>query len=273
MRFSQRKGHRPVAEVLQVNGMSAEMRSSLWNALDQFLWSSRDFVHTEFGRPGIWDFSHAMWFHFLKRAADERPTYGTAILGQIRELFFGWEWYEVYDFIEWFLGYFEGDKRKQFQDIFNILLESELAGYRIIDGKVADITDAQEIEMLEQALADTTNTGAAAHLKRSLELLADRKAPDYRNSIKESISAVESIARTISNSPKATLGEALKILEKKDKIHPALKEGFLRLYGYTSDKDGIRHAMLLDEPNLTQADARYMLMSCTSFINYLKAQL
>ncbi len=272
MRFSQRKGHKPVAEVIQLEGMSPELRSSLWNALDQFLWSSPDFVHTEFGRPGIWDFSRAMWFHFLKRAADERPTYGGEILAEVRKFFFAWEWYEVYDFIEWFLGYLEGDKRRKFQEIFNFLLESELAGYRIIDGKVADITDAQEVEMLERALADTTNTGAASHLRRALELLADRKAPDYRNSIKESISAVESIARTISGAPKATLGEALKILEKRDKIHPALKEAFLKLYGYTSDKDGIRHAML-DEPNLTQADARYMLMSCTSFINYLKAHL
>ena len=46
----------------------------------------------------------------------------------------------------------------------------------------------------------------------------------------------------------------------------------MKLYGYTSDEGGIRHAML-DEPNLTSADARYFLLSCTSFVNYLKAQL
>ena len=68
------------------------------------------------------------------------------------------------------------------------------------------------------------------------------------------------------------LGDALKEIEKKRSLHKALKGGFIKLYGYTNDADGIRHAMM-DEPNLTQADARYFLLSCTSFVNYLKALL
>ena len=64
----------------------------------------------------------------------------------------------------------------------------------------------------------------------------------------------------------------LKEMEKKKLLHAALKEGFIKLYGYTSDADGIRHSMM-DKPNLDAADARYFLLSCTSFINYLKAQI
>ena len=51
-------------------------------------------------------------------------------------------------------------------------------------------------------------------------------------------------------------------------IHGALKQGFLSLYGYTSNGDGIRHAMM-DETNLDQEDALYMLVTCSSFVNYL----
>jgi hypothetical protein len=76
----------------------------------------------------------------------------------------------------------------------------------------------------------------------------------------------------ISGNPKATLGDALKAIERNGKVHPALKDAFLKLYGYTSDEGGIRHAML-EEPTLTVADAKFFLLSCTSFINYLKAQL
>ena len=76
----------------------------------------------------------------------------------------------------------------------------------------------------------------------------------------------------ISKSDKATLGDALRAIEKSGQLHKALKEGFLKLYGYTSDEQGIRHAML-DEPNLTAGDARYFLVSCSSFVNYLKSQL
>ena len=49
--------------------------------------------------------------------------------------------------------------------------------------------------------------------------MSDRQRPDYRNSIKESISAVESIAQQLSGNNKATLDDALKILEKKGKLH------------------------------------------------------
>ncbi len=110
--------------------------------------------------------------------------------------------------------------------------------------------------MLEKALQDTEFEGVNKHLKRSLELLSDRKKPDYRNSIKESISAVESIARIITHKPKATLGDALKVLEKKKHIHKALQEGFSNLYGYTSDEHGIRHAMMKNS-DLTAADAKF----------------
>ncbi len=157
-------------------------------------------------------------------------------------------------------------------EALNIILERELSGYRIISGKVVDITDEQEVEMLEEALADTQYEGVNAHLKRALELLSDRKNPDYRNSIKESISAVEGIAKIISNNPKASLGDALKILEKNSKLHSALKNGFSSLYGYTSDENGVRHSML-EEPNITIADAKYFLLSCTSFVNYLKSNI
>ena len=104
-----------------------------------------------------------------------------------------------------------------------------------------------------------------------MDKLSDRKEPDYRNSIKESISAVESIAQLVSKSPGATLGDALKVIDKHVDIHPALKKGFLAIYGYTSDSDGIRHA-LLDAPTCGFEDAKYMLVSCSAFVNYLIAK-
>ena len=57
---------------------------------------------------------------------------------------------------------------------------------------------------------------------------------------------------------------------KKGTLHPALEKSFSSMYGYTSDADGIRHA-LMDDDNLTNADARFMLISCSAFINYVIA--
>ncbi|MGR6868629.1 AbiJ-NTD4 domain-containing protein, partial [Acinetobacter baumannii] len=51
-------------------------------------------------------------------------------------------------------------------------------------------------------------------------------------------------------------------------LHPAFKKALTSLYGYTSDSDGIRHA-LLDESTISYSDAKYMLVSCSAFINYV----
>ena len=177
----------------------------------------------------------------------------------------------MYDFLEFVVGYYK-EFRSGLVKSLNSILERELSGYRFVSGRLADITNAQELEMLETALKDSQFAGVDAHLQQALDLYAKRDDPDYRNSIKESISAVEKMARIVSGNPRAMLSDALKAIEKKGWLHPALKDGFIKLYGYTSDANGIRHAMM-DEPKLTAADARYFLLSCTSFINYLKSQI
>jgi len=45
----------------------------------------------------------------------------------------------------------------------------------------------------------------------------------------------------------------------------------MKLYGYTSDEDGIRHA-ILNDPELGFAEAKFMVVSCSAFVNYLIAK-
>jgi hypothetical protein len=134
---------------------------------------------------------------------------------------------------------------------------------------VTQITSDEEIGEIEQALdAPKGLKPVRTHLRRALELMSDRESPDYRNSVKESISAVEAICNLIAGDTKATLGQALKEIEKIVALHPSLRSAFDKLYGYTSDAEGIRHA-LLEEPNLSFEDAKFMLVSCSAFVNYL----
>ena len=135
---------------------------------------------------------------------------------------------------------------------------------------MVEITSNEEIQSIECAIAEATPYGGVKeHLKRALEHHSDKQNPDYRNSIKESISAVESLAKQVSGNEKATLGAILKKLEKEEKMHPALKSAFSNLYGYTNDADGIRHALLNEEGSLTKTDAKFMLVCCSAFINYV----
>jgi hypothetical protein len=77
----------------------------------------------------------------------------------------------------------------------------------------------------------------------------------------------------IAKSSSATLGRALNELARNNTVvmHPALKDAFVKLHGYTSNADGIRYA-LLEESNLGFEDAKFMLVSCSAFVNYLKAK-
>ncbi len=269
-RFSERMGLAHTPTTLQVGTMNEELRNSLWNVLDVQIWSTKDFMNVQHGKPKIDFFSKYLWIDFCKLPADERPDFSPRKLKIIRDNFFAYEWHKVYDFIEYVVSFY--NDHAGLKNYLNLILHRELAGYCLIENKIVQITDEQEIAMLNEALKDTRFEGVSGHLKRALELMSDRQNPDYRNSIKESISAVEGIAKIIAGKPKATLTDAVNILEKNGKLHTSLKKGWEALYNYTSDGDGIRHAML-DEPDLSVADAKYFLLSCTSFVNYLKSQI
>ena len=118
-------------------------------------------------------------------------------------------------------------------------------------------------------------TNIRTHLNKALELYAQRPVGDYRNSIKESISAVEAYCREITD--ENTLGDALKKLNSKGVlIPPMLKVAFEKLYAYTNQPDtGIRHALMDEDGTYTPAleEALFMLVSCSSFINYLNKKL
>lgn len=149
----------------------------------------------------------------------------------------------------------------------NPMLERENSAYRIVGNEFIDVISKDEIEEVEHAL-DSRHAAVKIHLERAVSLLSDRKAPDYRNSIKESVSAVESMVKIVSGDSGATLGGGLKKLKDIAPLHPALEKAFLAIYGYTSDSGGIRHA-LLEESKIERAEARFMLIACSAFINFV----
>lgn len=159
-----------------------------------------------------------------------------------------------------------------FSEAFNNIFETEYVGYRFVDGKIVAITDKNEINEIEQA-CDAPYNGCKAHIEKAVGFLADREHKDYKNCIKESISAVESVCKIIVGDEKATLGEAIKKLKEKGiKFHQALEKSFSMLFGYTSDEGGIRHAEGLFVSEVSFEEAKFMLVSCSAFVNYLIAE-
>ena len=268
--FSQRKGIKPVKSAIQTDSMDDELRNSLWNTFFISYWKQENsyWINENINIREL--LLRILWLDYFKKPIDTLGNNLPNAYNKIRDYFFNYEWYEVYDFIEFIANNFPNNSLNQkFMSDCNSILERELSAYRFVGDKITQITSEEEISEIEEALEISKPLKSInTHLKRALDLLADRKSPDYRNSVKESISAVEAICKLITKEKKATLGQALKKIEDKVSLHPALGEAFSNLYGFTNDAEGIRHA-LLDEPNLSFEDAKFMLVSCSAFVNYL----
>ena len=101
---------------------------------------------------------------------------------------------------------------RQFIYDCNSTLEKEKSAYRFVNKLITPITSDIEIQSIEKSIENADQyIGVRTHLETALRHLSDRIHPDYRNSIKESISAVDSLAKIITGDQKATLGKALKV--------------------------------------------------------------
>lgn len=276
--FSERYGLAPVRLAIQIDSMDDALRVGLWNCLSthQFARTHTDPYsygrHNHFPDDELDQACRLLWLYYFKKPVDTKPSNWDGTYEQMRTYFFAAPWNEVYDFIEFFLRAFpDADMNERFRNEVNETLEREQSAYRFVNGTIQRVTDQTEIDSIEQASdLPAALSLVSTHLAAAQERLGDRKKPDYRNSIKESISAVEAMCALITGQSKSDLTGALQKLEKTSHLHPSLKRAFANLYGYTSDSNGIRHA-LLDEPDLTFDDAKFMLVACSAFINYLKA--
>ena len=251
--------------------MDEGLRYGLWDAFHLCLWEKQEYSSFDqyFQHSNLWTLFQRYWHGYFKRPLDNLPGTFREAHEVVRAYFFACDWNEAYDLIEFTADAAPEKLVDGFVQFCNHVLERELSAYRVIDRRIVEITSEQELTSVEEALKNTEKLkGVHAHLTAALALMSDRKRPDFRNSIKDSISAVEAMAQLLTGDRKATLGAALKVLEKKSNMHTALKSSLSALYGYTSDADGIRHAML-DESTLQSNDAKFMLVACTAFINYL----
>jgi hypothetical protein len=275
--FSQRKGIRPLAKTIQRESMDDDLRNRLWSGIKLALWDRWFQGHRQLGSQSVdcREVEHVVelvWLNYFKLPLDKLPPFNPDnprfAYGILREHFLTGEWWESYDLLEFLTKAAPKDWKELLKEFANSFLESENAAYRVVGDEVVEITDEYEMEAVETAL-DKGIKQSRIHLSRSLELLSDRKRPDFRNSIKESISAVESASQVISGKNKAALGDCIKAIKTKGTIHPAFEQALLKLYGYTSDEGGIRHALTEESNDPSYADAKFMLVSCAAFINFL----
>ena len=267
--FEQAEGVEPLPSQLQLREISPKLRAVLWSYIHGVLQKSTE--HVDYGQPYI----DKPWSVILKgmhvyrdhKMADEFSAEAKHIVRSIRQIFETGDYVACFGWIEFVLKHpaCPHDFPNQIEAIFKYAQ----AAYRVIDKKIiCPISSDTEHSTLVRAFADVSKKefhGARSHLRNAATQLA---AGEFADSVRESVHAVESICRTLD--PSADLSKALSKLEQTISIHGAMKRGFVSLYGYASDEQGIRHALLeAGKSKVDEADALFMIGACAAFVSYL----
>ncbi len=273
--FSERKGIKHFSDIVQINDLNERTRNKIYTVISECFNGLRE----EYKFSLKDKFIEYLYTELFSKTERDIPMLGNdyyyrKVFDTIYEIIIQYDYTDIFTFIEGIIKFLNiadkmtyhsyNYKNEYIENISNVF-KNENVNYRILGDRITDIVDEQQISSIEETLNNPYKE-VSRHYSKAIEQLYSVK--DYDNSIKESISSVEAICQILTKNNKATLGDALKLL--KDKIHPAMKSAFEKLYGYTSDANGIRHANGLGEGNSTFEEAKYMLISCSAFINYLK---
>jgi hypothetical protein len=271
----QRVGARAMPRQIQLETMDEALRASLWNALLPRLG----------GENAHWDRAAAyLAKELFKIPVDTVPPYNDKAYQWVRARFFEASWHEAYDLLEFLVNNVDvicnppsayrsyySDQRWQLTNEVNDVLERELSGYRFVSGSLVPLSDPTEIAAIEEASQTAVKGGvfgAHQHIAAALRLLGQKPQPDYRNSIKESISAVEATVNVIMSASGNGVAEAVEALAERTEIHGALKAALKQLYGFSSDADGVRHA-IMEQTTVGYDEAKFMLVACAAFVNFI----
>lgn len=276
--FSERYGYVKVSDVIIRERITPEIQNAICSCYDRLDNIMREQTYDS---DSYMQLEKYLWVFFLNKREKEFYTYNGYHIVATHFIESEEEWYKKLDIIEATIKYLYAYERNsmhhpivdEFTRQLNFEFERHKFAYRVIQKEVVEITSENEIAAIETAL-QTTSNNIRLHLNKALELYSLRPTGDYRNAIKESISAVEAYCREKTN--EETLGKALNKMDAQGITIPKmLKVAFEKLYAYTNQSDtGIRHALMDDDGKYTPSseEALFMIVSCSSFLNYLKAK-
>ena len=272
--FSQRYGHEPVPEALQLGELPSEARTMMWSVLYEQMENTRvaDAILRLNSVGGVWEAILKAKHLFLDaRPLDEWNDGFRSQCAELKGRILEDPFNRVFDLIEFIMRH--PDCPLEFINGVSWLFRHFQLAYAIDTGPPATVVPmatAEEGAQLKRSLKELRSAGldgCLVHLRNASKCINEG---DWAGGVRESIHAVESVARQIDPKASQTLGPALVSLERQSALHPALRGAFDKLYGYTSNAQGIRHPLLdKAEAEVTIDEAVFMLGACASFASYL----
>lgn len=267
--FSQAEGVEELPSPLRTGELSDELRAHLWRILYVELEESRrsiDYYGYVVGDPWL-DILRSWHVDHEYKLYDEFKDKFDDNVSRMKNIVYYGNYVQVFELIQFIIR--KRDCPPDFHRLIDKALGHCRAAYRVIEKTIMPVSEAEEVEAIRHDLTSIRSSpfvGAYRHLESAMSLIS---SGDDAGAVRESIHAVESACKQLEPNA-ATLGPALKALEASGAIHGGLKEAFLRLYGYASDEEGVRHALVFkDTAAVDEADGIFMFAACAAFIGYL----
>lgn len=271
--FSQRYGYTKPSNVIIREDLSGAILNAVSNAFIELY--NKDGFSSDFH----WEMNRDFARYFLNYRLDnidQHVPYYMYFINDEKEI-----WHKRIDAIEWIIAYHRRQlcysilnrEHANNQSALNKFIEKmnwEFKrlnyAYRIINDVFIETTSESELSTINETL-ESADSNVITHLSECLKLMSPSNSQlSTRNTIKEAISAVEVIARQVTNTK--TLDEAFR---KFDNLHPQIKSSMSSLYHYTNQPNtGIRHAWINQKEEPTIDEAIFVLVTGCAFINYLR---
>lgn len=172
---------------------------------------------------------------------------------RIKENIENMDWFRVYDMFEDIAEAMRGNHLRKYHDVVNTAFAEAGVVYELRGGLVERLDEASEslgIRHDENAALDVLSgqfKPVKEQYEKALQALHGRPA-DPKGAIRESLNAVEAVARIITGKDKAQLAECLGAIYGPSTAdhRKALAASLKSLYGYASTIPGARHGQHAD---------------------------
>ena len=217
-----------------------------------------------------------LWSSFFKEPMDtwiaDRSRVTASILTRAGIIDGEWPFNKVFDLLEMIMRH--PDCPSTFiNGVKDVFERCQLAYYVDLSEPPTIIPSAtsqegESIANATRALDDNGFDEQATALRRAGELINQR---DWAGSIRESVGALEAVARGLAPSRPKEVSHALSELREVLSIHRALTSAMGNLYGYASNEQGLRHGRVDDSSSsvVGRDEAVLMLGMCASAAGYL----
>ena len=272
--FSRSQGLSEAPKKLQIGQLPSPLRNQLWSVIYYHL---RDEVRYSYGKRFIYSSWAKMLYDYETNVdflpADEFVSEWEFVKKKYKNLVLTAPYNVVLDFLQYIL--YHRSKPFEFECEIEHLLTEHLAAYTLVNERrtIAPSATSEEGQALANSMAQVRDAGfigAHQHLIKAIERF---NSVQFADSIRESIHAVESVARRIDPKSSSTLAPALRNLKQNIYLNSQFLSGVEKIYAYTNSEEGLRHPLIDDEnAQADDSDALFMIGACASFCSYLVAK-